>query len=104
MIDPSLMKHLPPQQAEQMRAFEQMFSSEGWKYVEELLKGQLNAAHDRFLKAATWADNRVQFGVIDVLTQLLNFEAQCENDFTQIAESFRAEAEQRKIDEELEYE
>ena len=104
MIDPSLMKHLPPQQAEQMRAFEQMFSSDGWRLMKEILGEQHQAAQSRFMNATTWADNRVQYGILDVLTQLLAFEQRCEHDFTQVAEAMKAEAEQKAVDEELEYE
>lgn len=104
MIDPSLMKFLPPPQAEQMRAFEQLFSSDGWRLLTEVLEEQHGAAHSRFMNAATWADNRVEYGTLNVLTELLQFEQRCEQNFQQIAEHLQREAEQKKVDEELEYE
>lgn len=104
MIDPSLMKYLTPPQAERMRAFEQMFASEGWKFLEREFNAQYESAKLRVLGADSWADNRIATGQMSVLGSLLQLQDNFSAEFAHAAEEGRVAAEQEAMDAELEYE
>ena len=104
MIDPSMMKYLTPHQAERMRAFEQMFSSEGWKFLLAEFEGQYEAAKLRALGADNWAANRIATGQMGILGSILQLQDTFASEFENAANEGRAAAEIEAMDAELEYE
>ena len=104
MIDPTLMKYLSPDQAEHMRAFEQMFSSKGWELLKKLLEQQQVSASHRVMTASSWPDNRIAFGQLDTLTALLRIEDTFAAEFQQEAEAAQSAQKEQELADELEYE
>jgi hypothetical protein len=104
MIDPSLMRYLTPQQAERMRAFEQMFSSEGWKFLLSEMQSQYEAAKVRVLGADNWAANRVATGQMGVLGSILRLEETFAREFENAAQEGKVAQQLEDMDAELEYE
>lgn len=104
MLDQSILKYLTAEEAAKARAFEVLFGSEGWKAFMEVIKNQYGLAEQQVMRANTWADNRVAFGRLTSFGDILLFEEQIEKEFENQVAQRRAEAEQKEMEAELEYE
>ncbi len=104
MLDSSEIKYLTPEQAGRMRAFEILFATDGWKLFTEIAKQNYEQSKIAMLQAEDWPTNRVCAGRLSVLGEILQFEDGTENEFQQLVEAAKAEAEEEQVTGELDFE
>ena len=92
MIDPSLMKYLSDGAATELRHWESLFASKGWKQLQTVLEGNFEAAKHKAIHAQSWEENRVAYGAMDALRFVFNAPDMVETNFTTIAEEAREAA------------
>lgn len=104
MIDASELKYLDAQQQSELRAFEQLFESQGWEYVKEMLEGSMESVESGIVEATSWDQARYLKGKLDALRMLAQLPDYIEQDATSAALQGRAEQQQQLVDAEFEYE
>ena len=104
MIDPKLLKLLSAEQQTELREFEKLFESAGWK----MLKSQIELGHQasitRLINAETWADNRFQKGAAAAYNDVLGAEERVATKFEAVAQQILEDQRQADEDAELDYE
>ena len=104
MIDASLIKFLPDSAQVELRNWENLFESAGWKQLQKVLEESFESAQTAALDATTWEDNRVAVGTMRSLKLLFNMPSLVENQFTSRANEAATTLEEEVESRELEYE
>jgi hypothetical protein len=104
MIDPALIKHLDNESQARLRAFEQMFDSDGWKLTYEFLEYQYKLQKQNVLLATSWEDNRVAFGRMTVLGDILKLKESTSAEFESMALDAKETVAEEALEGEIEYE
>lgn len=104
MIEPSLIKFLPADAAQRLKALESTFESEGFEILLGFLQSKYELETRNILMAKDWPTNRIATGRLSAFGDLVNIQESTANEFTQMAEAGRDEAEVEAEDAELDYE
>lgn len=104
MLDASELKFLSDTQRSELRAFETLFESQGWEYVEEMIKTLCESTEAGIVEATTWDQARYLKGKLDALRVFLQLPQFIEQDARTNALEARAAAQQQLVDAEFEYE
>jgi len=104
MIDPSLIKFLPDAAQVELRNWENLMASKGWKQLQGLLEQNFESAKNAALGAQSWEENRLAMGHMEATKFVFNLADALEQQYTGLAEQFKEEQAVEEADEELEYE
>ena len=85
--------YLTDKQREEYSALVQFFESSGWKFIKGMLLRNRAQAVNRALAADNFAENRVARGELNVINGMLQFEAEYETQFANMANEARQQRE-----------
>jgi hypothetical protein len=104
MLTQEQIKLLSPEQATNLREFESLFESAGWKFFIEEVTAEVEATQFMALNAGDWPENRIQTGRLRVLSGLLNYEQQKVAEFLAQYEETMATVTDEELEAELDFE
>ena len=104
MIEASLIKFLSAQEQTDMRMFEKLFESDGWKELSRHIAQGHEDSITRLINADNWADNRFQKGAATAYLDILNAPERVSGKYTANAIQNKETIAQEAMDAEEDYE
>lgn len=104
MIDVSLIKYLPDAAQAELRNWESLFASKGWKQLQNVLEARFEQVKNQALYAKAWEDNRVAIGQMDALASVNNLQDRLINDYEALAREVQLQQQEAAESAEAEYE
>ena len=104
MLDQQQLSMLTAEEKTRYRLYEQGFSTEFWKAIQEMAQTQSDSALIRAAEAQSWDFNRVAVGQRSVWQLLANLETAIENEYITTATERQQQETSRYLEEEGRYE